>query len=178
NLTVPSGPTVSEGDKMALVGFIVGDPRANDGGESVNCRLTGVAPNDFHVPISESPQSDFGDPSNYQKSGATTAEKEAAKKAVHDAEVTGVVVELIPQNRPEARKWTRQGLKQLRDRNARVLIVGQLMFDDEHVPNPNDVCCQPRRVSVWELHPVTDIRVCPSTGSCSVANSDEWPGEQ
>lgn len=60
NLTVPSGSTVNEGDKVALVGFIVGEPRANKGGESVNCRLPNTDPNDFHVPLSESAQSTFG----------------------------------------------------------------------------------------------------------------------
>lgn len=85
-------------------------------------------------------------------------------------------MELIPQNRPATRKWNLKGLHNLRNDDTKVIVIGQLMFDDEHAPNPDNVGRQPRRVSVWEIHPVTDIRTCPASGQCTAANSQPWTG--
>jgi uncharacterized protein YgiM (DUF1202 family) len=76
NLTVANGH-VSEGDVVSLVGYLVGTPHPNTG-ESVNCNLSGEPNNDYHIPISNDPaNSDF----------------------------QGVVVEMIPQSRPDNWTW-------------------------------------------------------------------------
>ena len=168
NVQVSGGATVSEQDYVAIVGHIVGNPRANTGGESVNCRLTGTQPNDFHIPVSPQPQSDFGNPKDQ--------DKDEARRAVNTAEVTGVIVELIPQHREPG--WSLPALKKLRDDDTRVLVVGQLLFDDEHFPNTDaeKKGGQPRRFTVWEVHPVKEIRICPASGSCTLSNSTKWVG--
>ena len=64
--------TVSEGDLVQAIGFIVADPRP-EAGESVNCGLTGKENNDFHIPLGP----DVGPDMDFQ----------------------GIVVEMIPQDR-------------------------------------------------------------------------------
>src|SRR5437763_838573 len=66
--------TLGEGRLVAVTGFIVGKPHPNKG-ESVNCGLTAAADNDIHISI-------VGDP--------------------EESEFDSIVVEMIPQDRPEA----------------------------------------------------------------------------
>jgi len=93
---------VSEGDLVALSGFVVGKPHGNVG-ESVNCYLSGPANNDFEISIGAEPRS---------------------------ADRAAITVEMIPQDRPQA--WTLPRLRRLASDGRRVLVFGQLMFDSHH----------------------------------------------
>jgi hypothetical protein len=140
--------TVGEGSRVRLVAFLSeGTPHANSG-ESVNCNLKRQANNDIHISVTE------------EKDGS---------------EFEGVVVEMIPQNRPA--NWTSSKLDQL---HGKVLLIeGGLFYDNLHVPNAdedNPVQGQPKRFSLWEIHPVTSLKVCKKAkiSQCDPDRASDW----
>jgi hypothetical protein len=149
DMTVSSG-TVSEGGLVRVTAFIGlgAAPHANSG-ESVNCRLKGAANNDFHINIAENGT---------------------------DNEFDGVVVEMIPQDRPAA--WTTAKLGTLQTQRRRILMEGNLFYDNKHVVNSdkeNSVGGQPPRFSLWEIHRITRFWVCQKAGgACDPATESEW----
>ena len=157
NLTVSSGQ-VSEGSLVKLRGFIsVGQaphksstPHPNRH-ESVNCRLTDPKDNDFHISI--------------------------ARKVV-DNEFNGLVVEMIPQGRDAA--WRLQTLKLVQDQGRRVLVVGALFYDNKHLVNADSahpVGTNPKRFSLWEIHPITQFFVCmKASNDCSATSTSATAG--
>ena len=140
-----------EGKLVRLTGFIAEglDPHANSGGESVNCRLRTAANNDFHISIARLPS---------------------------HSEFQGVVAEMIPHDRPAG--WTIRKLKQVKQRRLLVMLVGGLFYDNDHVVNadPTDnLRGEPKRFSLWEIHPITKFFVCKRAGNaCSASNSSHW----
>ena len=152
NLSVTSG-TVREGRLVKVRGFIAAglEPHANTGGESVNCRFTQTANNDFHISIAENAGED---------------------------EFKGIVVEMIPQGR--SADWTLAKLKGIRQQGKRVLVVGALFYDNIHMVNndPNHpIGGQPKRVSLWEVHPITKFFVCTkASNNCSVSSTGASSG--
>lgn len=152
NLSI-SGGAVSEGRLVKLRGFLAAGlgPHANSGGESVNCGLTGAANNDFHIPVVENDGDD---------------------------EFKGVVVEMIPQDRNPG--WTLTKLKAIRQQGKRILIVGALFYDNIHVVNddPNHpIEKQPKRFSLWEIHPITRFFVCTkAANNCSATSTGATSG--
>jgi hypothetical protein len=147
DLTVSSGQ-VNEGDLVRVTGFLVGSAHANSG-ESVNCRLTGGANNDFHIPLGSEPDG---------------------------SEFAGIVVEMIPQHRPA--EWNLGKLHRVQKLEHRVLVTGQLFYDNEHVVNDDEddpKGGQPKRASLWEVHRVTAFAVCDRQDSdCDPAQLDQW----
>lgn len=139
---------VSEGDLVQISAFIVAEPHPN-AGESVNCGLKGPANNDFHIPVGE------------QAPPAGT-------------DFQGIVVEMIPQERNAG--WTVAKLQDIMDKGLRIRVIGQLLYDSIHVPNsdPNNVMGgQPKRMSLWELHPITEFAVC-TKAACSDTRTSDW----
>lgn len=146
-LTV-SGGQVSEGDVVSVVGYLVGTPHPNTK-ESVNCNLRGADNNDFHIPISNDPgNSDF----------------------------QGIVVEMIPQNRPDT--WTLANLAQIENSAQLVMVTGALFYDNFHYVNGDPSSPrsgQPHRFSLWEVHPITQFSVCSkSDNSCDPLQATDW----
>lgn len=152
NLDVAAG-AVSEGDLVEIAGFLTGLPRrpGPSGAEKVNCRLTGVANNDFHIPLVANPK---------------------------DSEFEGIVVEMIPQNRPDG--WTSAKLKKIARDERLVVVRGQLFYDNPHDVNDDpdeDKHGQPKRMSLWEVHPVTELFVCMTANKhCNTKNlkTQQW----
>jgi hypothetical protein len=145
-LQVKSG-TVSEGDLVQITGFLIPTPHPNTG-ESVNCNLKGARNNDFHIPFAADPE---------------------------DPDVDGIVVEMIPQNRPP--DWNLTALKNLQQQRQQVLVVGQLLYDNEHNVNtdPDSSSTDPKRFSLFEVHPITQFLVCKSANNqCNPAQPDQW----
>jgi hypothetical protein len=141
-----SGSKLGEGQLVRVAGFIVGGPHANTG-ESVNCSLKGPANNDFHISL-----------------------------APHagDDETSGIVVEMIPQDRLDT--WTLDTLRKVMKAKKRVLVEGQLLYDNVHRVNKNPkrlISGQPKRFSLWEVHPVTELYVC-QKASCDPAMIQQW----
>lgn len=149
NLHVSQG-TVHEGSLVRLVGFIAKglDPHPNTG-ESVNCRRTEVPSNDFHISF--------------------------ARRSVLD-EFDGIVVEMIPQDRPI--NWTISRLKNLKQQQRKLMVVGAIFYDNAHVVNSdrdNPISHQPKRFSLWEIHPITQFFVCKKTNNqCNPNTASDW----
>jgi len=113
--------------------------------ESVNCGTT--VPNedafhDIHISLLEKPKT------------ATTNE------------CTSFVAEMVPHHRPA--EWNSCNLDNIAKEKLRVRLTGQLFFDGSHVPctaagKPQG--SNPKRMSLWEIHPIYSFEVCPS-GTC------------
>jgi len=136
---------VGEGDPVGMVGFVVGKASAN-AGESANCFLRGASNNDFEFTIAAAP-----------------------KGSPYD----GIVGEMIPQDRPKG--WTLGRLHKVSADGRQVLVVGQLMFDTRHLPNPKrGTNHESPRASTWEIHPVTKFLVCQKGTGCDPSYEDQW----
>jgi len=139
--------TVGEGSLVRLIAFLSkGTPHANSG-ESVNCNLKGEGNNDFHISVTEIPGG---------------------------SEFEGVVVEMIPQDRPAS--WTLKNLQKLRGKL--LMIEGSLFYDNLHFANgdvAHPLSGQPKRFSLWEIHPVTSVKVCRKpAGQCDPSRAADW----
>jgi hypothetical protein len=79
--------------------------------------------------------------------------------------------EMSPHFRPEA--WDKlPGLELGRP----VRITGPLFFDSSHQPCRNGKRPNPKRISVWEIHPVYQLEVCKnkSMTTCKVGVNSQW----
>ena len=140
--------TVGEGSNVRLVAFLSeGKPHANTG-ESVNCNLHGPSNNDFHISVTDSP---------------------------NGSEFEGLVVEMVPQDRPSTSTLTNLA----KIRKKMLLIEGGLFYDNLHFvngdadnPMPGG---QPKRFSLWEIHPITSVKVCKKANNqCDPAVASDW----
>jgi hypothetical protein len=141
------GGSVSDGDLVMVVGYIVGDPHPNTG-ESVNCGLKNASNNDIHITVAQEAGSD---------------------------EMDGFVVEMIPQDRLDS--WNREALQGIEAARKEVLVTGQLFYDSKHHVNDdpdNPVQGDPKRMSLWEVHPITAFAVCTAAKTCDAKNASEW----
>ena len=142
--------TVSEGDRVSVTGFL---HRAENGSaaESVNC--AGNDGRDIHLNINAmKPQATFN-------------------------EWTGIVVEAIPQ--VPLPGWTQQerpkvvsALQAVRDAKLPVLAIGSLTYDNEHQVNSDKTHprgTNPKRMSLWEIHPILEFFVCPANDTCDAS---------
>ena len=149
--------TVSEGDHVALTGFIAEDRTIGcGGGESVNCGHT--EPNDgdpactrtdIHVPIVEE---------------------------VDGHEVQSVVTEPIPQG-PNVKVWTPAAFRAVKKQGRRLLIKGGLFYDSHHIVNTDDnsTLTEPKRFTLWEIHPITAVLVCNRPDNkCDPETATDW----
>jgi hypothetical protein len=161
SIVIGSGAKLGEGTAVKLAAFIAPTSATASAGphqgspESVNCRITqpdnASDPSwsvfDFHIPVLQSPGDD---------------------------ECHGVVVEMIPQARAQHHPgWTLPAVKAVAQRWA--LIVGPLFFDNEH--DVHDDCSvknsQPKRVSLWEIHPIIALYLC-DDHSCQGNSMSGW----
>ena len=70
-------------------------------------------------------------------------------------ECQSVTAEISPHFRPAA--WTANAVN--KSKNP-LRFTGQLLFDAEHHPCTKDKVEEPKRMAVWEIHPVYAIDVC------------------
>ena len=135
---------VSEGDLVQLTGYLT--VARDEGKESVNCG--GSDGRDIHINVSEK--------------GGT--------------EYQGVVVEMIPQL-PRPIGWDSGTLNTIAKQQLPVLVVGGLTYDNEHYVNKDSQhpkSGQPARMSLWEIHPITEFYVCTKSGGCDPSRADTW----
>jgi hypothetical protein len=140
--------TVGEGSRVRLVAFLSDGPPHSNTGESVNCNLRGESSNDIHIPVTET------------------------KNA---SEFESIVVEMIPQDRPA--DLTSNNVETLRGKV--LLIEGGLFYDNLHFANAdagNPMSGQPKRFSLWEIHPVTSVKVCHNltVSECDPDRASDW----
>lgn len=86
-----------------------------------------------------------------------------------DDECTSVTAEISPHFRPAA--WTATNLNNL---TVPVRVTGQLFFDGSHKPCMPGKVENPKRQSVWEIHPVYAVDVCKVANHCDPANDRNW----
>ncbi len=103
-------------------------------GESVNCNLPGPAANDIHVVLVKDPNDQ--DPCN------------------------STVAEISPHYRPA--NWTPENLITA-SKNRPVRIRGQLFCDTSHSACSGNYRPNPKRISIWEIHPVYSVEICEQT---------------
>lgn len=90
-------------------------------------------------------------------------------------EYPGIVGEIIPQL-PKPTGWDSTTLNRLHTAQLPVLVVGGLTYDNEHLVNGDPAhkkSGQPARMSLWEVHPITEFFVCES-GTCDPAQRGQW----
>jgi len=144
---------LGEGVGVRLAGFLAPHKGNNASGvhpggvESVNCKLDKDEWKDIHIPI---------------------------LAQANDDECHGAIAEMIPQGRDAHPNWTTTALRKL-GKDKKVLFVGPLFYDNEH--GVHDDCSitdsQPKRMSLWEVHPVTELWVC-ETGQCDASSKAGW----
>ena len=92
-----------------------------------------------------------------------------------DTEREGIVVEMIPQGRPDG--WTIPKLKRIAREGRPVVFRGQLFYDNHHAVNDDPEYVkgsEPKRFSLWEIHPVTEFHVCVTAEkTCDPAKVEE-----
>lgn len=138
--------TTGEGHLARVMGFIVETPHPNTG-ESVNCGLTEPENNDVHINLAPS---------------------------ASDSGFESIVIETIPQNRNPG--WTVTKLIDIRNKKRPILVTGQLFYDNAHrvrTSNAPGLSRQPKRFSLWEVHPITEFLVCPKA-SCDPKVTSQW----
>ncbi len=156
NLQVGS-QTLGEGSAVKIVAFLASGPAGPhpNTGESVNCNIKTPQSNDFHIPVTENKS---------------------------ETEFDGIVVEMIPQgqNSGEVRSagWNLTKLTGLKTKQRQVKISGKLFYDNAHVINgdaQNPLQSQPKRFSLWEIHPVSQFFVCKrTTNNCNIDTDSDW----
>ena len=89
-----------------------------------------------------------------------------------DDECDSVTAEISPHFRPEI--WT--NIAGLDFENRPVRFTGPLFFDGSHVPCRPGKAINPKRSSIWEIHPVYAIDVCKSKqmARCKAADDSMW----
>lgn len=125
--------SVGEGNRVRLKGYIVGIPHARRT-DSANCRLVGRANNNYVIHI------------------AFLAD---------DTEFDSVVAEMIAQRRDL--NWNLEKLRKIATDKRPIKITGQLFYDNKHLVNSDpdeELPGHPKRLSLWEIHPVTEMEVC------------------
>lgn len=145
--TRKKGPTVNraplqkmgEGQLVTVNGFVL--IARQEGGESVNCGKNvqdDAAYHDIHISLVPS-----ADETN---------------------ECNGIVVEMSPHHRPS--EWTAENVNKLHAAQTPVRVTGDLLFDSSHEPcvHGQGVPSNPKRFSLWEVHPIYKLEVC--TANC------------
>lgn len=142
---------LGEGKLVTLQGFVLFG--REEGAESVNCEK--AVPNqpafhDIHIELVDS-------------------------SSVSD-ECSGIVAEMIPHHRPAS--WTADRVQEVADAKAMVRVTGQLFFDSSHFPcqNGQGVRDNPKRASLWEIHPIYKFEVC--QGDCTGSDAQWVPIDQ
>ena len=139
---------MGEGNYVSYVALIMNAHYSDTtGGEAVNCNMSGNPPNDIHIVL-------MSDPNDKDECHSTTAE-------------------MSPHYRPAG--WTPAKLNALK---KPVRLKGQLFYDHSHTPcTPGGSRPNPKRASLWEIHPVYSIEVCKSDNLDECRNSTdpaEW----
>jgi hypothetical protein len=115
-------------------------------GEAVNCNIPGNDTNDIHIVL-------MADPNDSDECHSTTAE-------------------MSPHHRPLS--WTPENLKSLGPRPVR--LRGHLFYDGSHSPCTATSRPNPKRASLWEIHPIYSLDVCnlETLAECRNAGESDW----
>jgi hypothetical protein len=161
-VTTSDGDDVHEGTVVRTVAFLLHGAYSNTGtGEGVNCGIHGVESNDIHLALFKT------------------------KPTASSDECQSFTAEITPHARPE--DWlTLSTLHKTKTKTATqkiaaadldrpLRITGQMMMDGSHTLCHNG-SGSPKRISVWEIHPVYAVDVCKkkTVSSCRVGVEADW----
>ncbi len=158
-----------EGNIYAVVGYLY--YFKHSGKETTNCMLTARADTDYHIGIGFDPDTAQG-----IADGTIKVEHKQGEPSTLPQR-TSMIVEMTPHYRATYHEhWTDSRLRFAVGKQVKV--VGQLLLDNEHY-NAKDDCGHAGakdscwRMSVWELHPVTELHICRKGKGCG-NDPDEW----
>ena len=170
--------SAGEGTLQGVVGYLYGAQPEQE--ESSNCGMSDDLPDhhnvDFHIYIGFDPDVAALLRKKRNKEKLTTDERD--RIAAHALHSQAVIVEMTPHYRHNFHdEWTIDGLNAAIGDQVR--IVGQLMVDNEHYRAGQDCALDPShpkcwRATVWEIHPVTDFKLCSKEDGCSQNAVAEW----
>jgi hypothetical protein len=139
--------SLGEGKYVSYVAFVK-DAHYSDvtAGEAVNCNIPGNESNDIHIVLM--PSTTDGDECH-----STTAE-------------------MSPHYRPPS--WTPDNIVKASAGHP-IRVQGHLFYDGSHTPCSGSSRPNPKRASLWEVHPVYSFEVCAQTTitECQ-SGSAEW----
>jgi hypothetical protein len=138
--------TIGEGTVVRIAAFVIDAHYSNLGqGESVNCKVGDKESNDIHIVLGEN--------------------------SVKDDACTSVTAEMSPHFRPDS--WNPDSLNQNNGHLFR--FTGHLFFDASHVPCSGGNGPNPKRSSLWEIHPVYAVDICTDPNNkCTVDSDANW----
>jgi len=152
-LPLPGQGSVGEGSVVRLAAFVMDAHYSNvSSGESVNCQQPGNENNDIHIVLGQSAIPSGQKPTEAQECASVTAE-------------------ISPHFRPNV--WSPDSLN---THNAHLFrFTGQLFFDAAHRPCVGGTGANPKRVAIWEIHPVYEVDICAdSSNNCTVGSDTNW----
>jgi hypothetical protein len=149
-LPLPNQGSVGEGSVVRLAAFVMDAHYSNvSSGESVNCQQPGNENNDIHIVLGENPVP-------------------LGQKPTPAQECASVTAEISPHFRPNV--WTPDNLNK---NNAHLFrFTGQLFFDAAHRPCVGGTGANPKRIAIWEVHPVYAVDICGDANNTCTADSD------
>lgn len=137
---------LGEGKYVSYIAFVM-DAHYSDtrGGEAVNCNISGTDTNDIHIVL-------MPNNTDTDECHSTTAE-------------------MSPHYRPP--DWTPDNIMKA-SKGHPIRVQGHLFYDDSHAPCIGS-SGSPKRISLWEIHPVYSFEVCSGTSipECQ-GSSAEW----
>jgi hypothetical protein len=140
--------SLGEGRYVSYIAFVK-DAHYSDvsAGEAVNCNRSGNDANDIHIVL-------------------------VADSSPNVDECTSTVAEMSPHYRPPS--WTPENIMKASAGHP-VRVQGHLFYDGTHAPCTANSRPNPKRASVWEVHPVYSLDVCSQTTIAECQSSTaEW----
>lgn len=132
---------VREGSVVSIRGYIVGIPHVSRADRDPCDTAPGRAARDYVLNLGE---------------------------LAGDTEFDSIIAVITARNRrqhPNDKKWNLEKIRRIARETAMFRLTGQLFYDSKHVVNSDpaaEMKDEPRRLSLWEIHPVTNIKVCRS----------------
>jgi len=150
--SLSNGRRIGEGTVVRVAAFVMNARNSNtSNGESVNCKHPGIENNDIHIVLGENPVA-------------------VGQKPTEAQECQSITAEMSPHFRPDT--WTRANL--LVNNQKLYRFTGQLFFDAAHKPCVGTTGPNPKRMAIWEVHPVYAVEVCSDGTSCTVDKDANW----
>lgn len=144
---------LGEGKYISYIAFVK-DAHYSDvtAGEAVNCNIAGNDTNDIHIVL-------------VQDSGPNVDE------------CTSTTAEMSPHFRPPS--WTPENIMKASAGHP-VRVQGHLFYDGSHTPCTAHSRPNPKRASLWEVHPVYSFDVCTQTtiAECQQSTAEWTPLEK
>src|SRR5947209_4668011 len=137
---------MGEGKYVSYIAFVKGAHYSDvNAGEAVNCNIPGNDTNDIHIVLVQNP---------------------------NDDECLSTTAEMSPHFRPAA--WTPDNIMKASAGHP-IRVRGHLFYDGSHSPCTATSRPNPKRASLWEVHPVYSFEVCSqqTIAECQ-GNTAEW----